>query len=87
MLYKSAKLNLCKKVTGEKVSGKKPGKKTLIRKSQFTEVLGRNVTKNKVLSFRFLGLFSLNNTGAAIKVSGNKITGIKVLKKKSETFL
>ena len=53
-------MNLCKKVTGKKVSWKKkPGNKTLVKKSQFYEVLGQNVTGNKVLSFRFLGHFFL----------------------------
>ena len=33
--------------------------KTLEKKSQFCEVLGQNVIGNRVLSFRFLGLFSL----------------------------
>ena len=31
--------------------------KTLVKKSQFSEVLGQNATENKVLSFQFLGLF------------------------------
>ena len=31
--------------------------KTLVKKPQFSEVLGQNVTGNLVLSFRFLGLF------------------------------
>ena len=57
------------------------GKKTLIKKIQFSKVRGQNVIENTVLSFRFLGLFSENNKGAANQVSGNKITGIKVLKK------
>ena len=39
----------------KKVSGKKPGKKTLVKKSQFSEVLGQNDTENKVQSLRFLG--------------------------------
>ena len=51
-------------------------KKLWVKKSQFSEVLGQNVFENKVLSFNFLGLFSEN------KVSGNEISGIKVLKKK-----
>ena len=37
---------------------KKPGNKNIDKKSQFSEVLEQNVTENKVLSFRFLGLFS-----------------------------
>jgi len=45
----------------------------LVKKYQFSEVLGQNVTENKVLNFRFPGLFSLNN-----KASGKKIKGIKV---------
>ena len=50
--------HLCKKVTEKKVSGKyKPGNKNFDKKSQFSEVLGRNVAGNKVLSFSFLGLF------------------------------
>ena len=32
---------------------------TWVKKSLFSEVLGQNVTENKVLSFRFPGLFSL----------------------------
>ena len=43
----------CKKVTGKKVS-EKNRKKTLVKKSQFSEVLGQNVP-----SFRFLGIFFL----------------------------
>ena len=33
--------------------------KTLVKKSQFSKVLGQKVTVNKILSFRFLGLFFL----------------------------
>ena len=44
-------------------------------------VLRQNVTGNKILSFRFLGLFFSNSMEAAIiKVSRNMIAGIKVLK-------
>jgi len=49
--------NLCKKVPGKKVSGKKPGNKIFGKKSEFSQVLGKNVTGNKVLCFGFLGLF------------------------------
>ena len=66
---------------------KKPGIKNFGKNSQFSEILGQNVTGNKVLSFRFLGLFSQNNMGAANKVSGNKITGIKVLMKKVRSLV
>jgi len=38
--------------------------KTLVKKSQFSEVQGQNATGNKVLSFRFLGLFFLQSYGA-----------------------
>ena len=37
----SSALNLCKEVTGKEVSGKKPGNKTLVKRSQFPEVLKR----------------------------------------------
>ena len=51
------KSNLCKKVKGNKVTGKKPGNKNFgKKKSQFAEVLGQNVTGNKVPSFIFLVL-------------------------------
>ena len=55
--------------------------KTLEKKSEFSQVLEKNVIGNKVLCFKFMGLFSQNSMGAAKKVSGNKITGNKVLKK------
>ena len=48
--------NLCKKVPGKKVSGKKPGNTNFGKKSEFSQV--KNVTGNKVLCFGFLGLFS-----------------------------
>ena len=38
--------------------GKKLEIKTLVKNYQLSEVLGQNVSGNKVLSFRFLGLFS-----------------------------
>ena len=60
---------------------RKPGNKNFEKKSEFSQVLGKNVTGNKVLCFGFLGFFSLNSMGAAHKVSGNKISGEKVLKK------
>ena len=41
--------NLCKKVPGKKVSEKKPGNKNFGKKSEFSQVLGKNVTGNKVL--------------------------------------
>ena len=44
--------NLCKKVTGKKISEKNLEIKTLVKKSQFSEVLGQNVTGNEVLSFK-----------------------------------
>ena len=72
---------LCKKVPGKKVSAKKPGNKNLGKKSEFFQVLGKNDTENKILSFRWLGLFFLNSMKAANKVSGNKITGTEVLMK------
>jgi len=51
--------NLCKKVPRKKVSGKKPGNKNFEKKSEFYQVLGKNVTGTKVLFFGFLGLFFL----------------------------
>ena len=36
--------NLCKKVPRKKVSGKKPGNKNFEKKSEFYQVLGKNVT-------------------------------------------
>ena len=45
------------------------------KKFEFSQVLGKNVTGNKVLdSWDF---FSENSMGAANKVSGNKISGKK----------
>jgi len=38
---------------------KKPGNKNFGKKSEFYQVLGKNVTVNKVLCFGFLGLFFL----------------------------
>jgi len=61
-------LNLCKKVPGKKFLEKKPGNKNFGKMSEFSQVLGKNITGNKVLCFRFLGLF----LGAANKVSGKK---------------
>ena len=61
----------------KKFLGKKTWKKNFGKKSEFSQVLGKNITGNKVLCFGFLGLF----LGAANKVSGNKISGKKVLKK------
>ena len=49
---------------------KKPVIKTLEKKSKFYQVLGKNVTGNKVLCFGFLGLFPKIVWGAANKVSG-----------------
>jgi len=37
---------------------KKPGNKNFGKKSEFSQVLGKNVIGNKVLCFGFLGLFS-----------------------------
>jgi len=45
---------------GKKVSEKKPGNKNFEKKSEFYQVLGKNVTGNKVLCFGFLGLFFPN---------------------------
>ena len=54
------KLNLCRKVPGKKVSGKKQLEiKTLEKKSEFYQVLGKIVSGNKVRCFGFLGLFFL----------------------------
>ena len=36
---------------------KKPGNKNFAKKSEFSQVLGKNVIGNKVLCFGFLGLF------------------------------
>jgi len=47
--------------------------KALVKRSQFSEVLGNNVSGKKFLSFRFLELF--------LYYGENKITEIKVLKK------
>ena len=41
--------------------------KTWVKKSKFPEVLGQNVTGNKVLSFRFLELFPKIKWGLSIK--------------------
>ena len=56
--------NLCKKIPGKKVSEKNLEIKTLEKKAEFSQVLGKNVTGNKVL-----GLFYLNSMGAVNKVS------------------
>ena len=50
--------NLCKKVAGKKFLKKNLEIKTLEKKSEFSKVLGKNVTENKVQCFGFLGLFS-----------------------------
>ena len=50
-------MNLCKKVPGTKVSGKKPGNINF----------GKYVTGNKVLCFGFLGLFPKIESGLPIK--------------------
>ena len=42
-------MNLSKKVTGKKVSGKNLEIKMLVKKSQFSQVLVQSVTGNKVL--------------------------------------
>jgi len=58
LLYRLNSL-ICRQGIGtyvRKISEKKPGKKPLVKKSQFSEVLGENVA-GKVLSFRFLGRF------------------------------
>ena len=48
-------MNLCKKVTGKKVSWeKKPGYKNFGKKSQFSKVQEQNVTGNKVLKKKSL---------------------------------
>ena len=86
MTFEHTCVNLCKKVTGKKVSGKKPRNKKFGKKSQFSEVLGQNVTGNIVLSFRLLGFFPKIIWGLPIKVSGTKISRNKVLKKKFDTF-
>jgi len=46
-----------------KVPGKKPGNKNFGKKSAFSQVLGKNVTGNKVMCFGFLGLFFLKKYG------------------------
>jgi len=53
--------NLCKKVLGKKCLEKKPGNKNFGKKSEYSQVLGKNVTGNKVLCFEFLELFFLKN--------------------------
>ena len=56
--------------------------KTIVKKSQFSELVGKNVMlemKSWVLDS--LDFFSYYNMEAANKVSDNKIIGIKVLKK------
>ena len=40
---------------GKKSFWKKPGNKNIGKKSEFSEVLGKNVTGNNVLCFGFLG--------------------------------
>ena len=58
------------------------------KKSKFSEVLGQNVTGNKVLSFRLLGRFFLKLYGGAAKtVSENKITGFKKKEEKNHKKL
>jgi len=52
-------VNLCKKVPGKKVSGKKPGNNNFGIKVRIFSSLRKNVTGNKVLCFGFLGLFFL----------------------------
>ena len=52
-------INVCKKAPGKKFLEKKPGNKNFGKKSEFSQVLGKNVTGNKVLCFEFLGLFFL----------------------------
>ena len=56
---KSRLVESMKENPGKKVSGKKTWKKKLRKKSEFNQVLGKNVTGNKALRFGFLGLFSL----------------------------
>ena len=73
---------MCKKVPGKKVSEKKPGNKNFGKKSEFSQVFGKNVTGNKVLCFGFLGFSSPKKVWRAVnKVSGSKLKGNKVLKK------
>ena len=43
--------NLCKKDPGKKFLEKKPGNKNSGKKSEFYQVLGKNVTGNKFLCF------------------------------------
>jgi len=43
----------------KKVSEKNLEIKTLVKQSQFSEVIGQNTNGNQVLRFRLLGLFSL----------------------------
>jgi len=60
--------NLCKKVLGKKCLEKKPGNKNFGKKSEYSQVLGKNVTGNKVLCFEFLELFfPKKHTGARKK--------------------
>ena len=60
-----------RKSRGKKFLGMRPGNKTQIFWCPKTKCHWK-----KVLDFGFLGLFFIN-MGAANKVSGNKITGIK----------
>ena len=54
----------------------------MVKKSQFfLSSRSKCHSGNKVLSFGFIVFFPYNNIGVANKVSGNKITGIKVWKK------
>ena len=77
ILYKEFSRNLCRKVTWKKTLEIK----TFVKKSQFSKVLRKNVTGNKVLSFKIPETFFPKIMGATNKTTGNKITGIKVLKK------
>ena len=58
---------------------KNPGNKNFGKKVPI--FLGQNVTGNKVLSFKIPGTFFPKIMGAINKATGNRITGIKVLKK------
>ena len=51
----------------KKFLGKKTWKKNFGKKSEFSQVLGKNITGNKVLCFGFLGLFLTIVWGLPIK--------------------
>ena len=60
-----------------KFLGEKLEIKTLVNKSQFFEVLWKKITGNKVLSFRFLGLFPPQNNIGSQKIISQELKSKK----------